>query len=228
MLSKGAQSYLTFRINTPTDKLKVEDVLIVKEYPNVFPDELITLPPKREIEFKIDLLPRTAPISKTPYWMVSAELKELKLQLQDLLERGFIRESVSPWGAPVLFVKKKYGSLKLCTDYRDLNNVTYKSKYPLLYIDELFDQLQRAVVFSKLDLQQGYYQLRIKIEVVPKTVFYSRYGHFEFTIMPFGLTNTLAAFMNLLHRVFKLYLDRFVVMFIDDILVYSKTREEHE
>nr|XP_027121946.1 uncharacterized protein LOC113738868 [Coffea arabica] len=169
-----------------------------------------------------------SPISKTPYRMAPAELKELKLQLQDLLERGFIRESGSPWGAPVLFVKKKDGTLRLCIDYRGLNNMTIKNKYPLPHIDELFDQLQGAVVFSKLDLRQGYYQLLIKQEDVPKTAFNSRYGHFEFAVMPFGLTNAPAAFMDLMHRVFKPYLDRFVVVFIDDILVYSKTREEHE
>ena len=132
--------------------MRVEDVLVVNEYPDVFPDELVTLPPEREIEFKIDLLPGTSPISVTPYRMALAELKELKLQLQDLLERGFIRESGSPWGAPVLFVKKKDGSLSLCIDYRGLNNVTIKNKYPLPHINELFDQLQGAVVFSKLDL----------------------------------------------------------------------------
>ncbi|XP_071906063.1 uncharacterized protein [Coffea arabica] len=124
--------------------------------------------------------------------------------------------------------KKKDGTLRLCIDYRGLNNMTIKNKYPLPHIDELFDQLQGAVVFSKLDLRQGYYQLLIKQEDVPKTAFNSRYGHFEFAVMPFGLTNAPAAFMDLMHRVFKPYLDRFVVVFIDDILVYSKTREEHE
>ncbi|XP_071912339.1 uncharacterized protein [Coffea arabica] len=128
---------------------------VISEYPNVFPEELESLPPEREIEFKVDLVPGTTPISKTPYRMAPAELKELKVQLQDLLERGFIHESESPWGAPVLFVKKKDGSLRLCIDYRGLNAVTVKNKYPLPHIDELFDQLQGAVVFSKLDLRQG-------------------------------------------------------------------------
>ncbi|XP_027178078.1 uncharacterized protein LOC113777243 [Coffea eugenioides] len=228
LLSRGAQGFLTFLINTPADKLKIEDIPLVSEYPDVFPDELVNLPPEREIEFEVNLCPGASPISKTPYRMAPAELKELKLQLQDLLERGFIHESGSPWGAPVLFVKKKDGTLRLCIDYRGLNNVTIKNKYPLPHIDELFDQLQGAEVFSKLDLRQGYYQLLIRKEDVPKTAFNSRYGHYEFAVMPFGLTNAPAAFMDLMHRIFKPYLDRFVVVFIDDILVYSKTREEHE
>ncbi|XP_027067870.1 uncharacterized protein [Coffea arabica] len=182
-----------------------EDVPVVSEYPDVFPDELVNLPPEREIEFEVNLCPGASPISKTPYQMAPAELKELKLQLQDLLERGFIHESGSPWGAPVLFVKKKEGTLRLCIDYRGLNNVTIKNKYPLPHIDELFDQLQGAVVFSKLDLRQGYYQLLIKKEDVPKTAFNSRYGHYEFAVMPFGLTNAPAAFMDLMHRIFKPY-----------------------
>ncbi|XP_071925131.1 transposon Tf2-1 polyprotein [Coffea arabica] len=227
MLSKGAQDFLAFMINAPSDQVKLEDVPVVREFSDVFPEELKTLPPDREVEFKIDLVPGTAPISKTPYRMAPAELKELKIQLQDLLEKGFVKESDSPWGAPVLFVKKKDGSLRLCIDYRGLNEVTIKNKYPLPLIDSLFDQLQGSVVFSKLDLRQGYYQLKIKKEDIPKTAFSSRYGHFEFAVMPFGLTNAPAAFMDLMQRVFKKYLDQFVVVFIDDILIYSKTREEH-
>ncbi|XP_071912345.1 uncharacterized protein [Coffea arabica] len=180
LLSKGAQGYLAFLINTPRDKVKLEDVLVVNEFPDVFPDELKSMPLERKIEFKIDLVPETAPIAKIPYRMAHAEFKELKLQLQDLLERGFIRESESPWGAPVLFVKKNDGSLRLCIDYHGLNDVTVKNKYPLPHIDELFDQLQGAVIFSKLDLMQGYYQLRIRQEDIPKTAFNFRYGHFEF------------------------------------------------
>ncbi|XP_071906161.1 uncharacterized protein [Coffea arabica] len=228
LLSRGARGYLAFLINTPGEKTKLEDMPVISEFPDVFPEELKSLPPEREVEFKVDLVPRTTPISKTPYRMAPAELKELKVQLQNLLERGFIHESESSWGAPVLFVKKKDGSLRLCIDYRGLNAVTIKNKYPLPHIDELFDQLQGAVVFSKLDLRQGYYQLRVKKEDVPKMAFNTRYGHFEFAVMPFGLTNAPAAFMDLMHRVFKPYLDRFVVVFIDDILVYSRSREEHE
>ncbi|XP_071905996.1 uncharacterized protein [Coffea arabica] len=227
MLSKGAQGFIAFLINTPSDQVRLEDVLVVREFSDVFPEELTTLPPEREVEFKIDLVPGTAPISKTPYRMAPAELKELKIQLQDLLEKGFVKESDSPWGAPVLFVKKKDGSLRLCIDYRGLNEVTIKNKYPLPLIDSLFDQLQGSVVFSKLDLRQGYYQLKIKKEDIPKTAFSTRYGHFEFAVMPFGLTNAPAAFMDLMQRIFKKYLDQFVVVFIDDILIYSKTQEEH-
>ncbi|KAL0556624.1 hypothetical protein IC582_005138 [Cucumis melo] len=160
--------------------------------------------------------------------MAPAELKELKVQLQELLDKGFIRPSVSPWGAPVLFVKKKDGSMRLCIDYRELNKVTVKIRYPLPRIDDLFDQLQGATVFSKIDLRSGYHQLRIKDEDVPKTAFRSRYGHYEFIVMSFGLTNAPTVFMDLMNRVFREFLDTFVIVFIDDILIYSKTEAEHE
>nr|XP_027078768.1 uncharacterized protein LOC113702032 [Coffea arabica] len=228
LLSKGARGYLAVLINTPQEQLKVENVPVVCEFPDLFPEELTSLPPERDIEFKIDLHPGAEPISKTPYRMAPAELKELKTQLQELLDRKFIQESESPWGAPVLFIKKKDGGLRMCIDYRGLNKLTIKNKYPLPLIDELFDQLRDAVVYSKLDLRQGYYQLRIRKEDIPKIVFNARYGHFEFAVMPFGLTNAPAAFMDLMHRVFKPYLDQFMVVFIDDIFVYSKTREDHE
>ncbi|KAL0553926.1 hypothetical protein IC582_007830 [Cucumis melo] len=160
--------------------------------------------------------------------MAPAELKELKVQLQELLDKGFIRPSVSPWGAPVLFVKKKDGSMRLCIDYRELNKVTVKNRYPLPRIDDLFDQLQGATVFSKIDLRSGYHQLRIRDGDIPKTAFRSRYGHYEFVVMSFGLTNAPAVFMDLMNRVFKDFLDSFVIVFIDDILIYSKTEAEHE
>ena len=128
--------------------------------------------------------------------MAPAELQELKSQLQELLRQGFIRPNTSPWGAPVLFVKKKDGTLRMCIDYRGLNQVTLNNKYPLSHIEELFDQFQGSRVFSKLDLRQGYYQLMIKIEDIPKTAFNTRYGHYEFMVMPFGLTNDPAAFMD--------------------------------
>nr|GFC19863.1 DNA/RNA polymerases superfamily protein [Tanacetum cinerariifolium] len=160
--------------------------------------------------------------------MAPVELKELKDQLQELLERGFIRPSVSPWGAPGLFVKKKDGSMRLCIDYRELNRITVRNRYPLPQIDDLFDQLQGAKFFSKIDLRSGYHQLSVKERDVSKTAFRTRYGHYEFLVMPFGLTNALVVFMDLTNRVFHKYLDKFVIVFIDDILVYSKTREEHE
>ncbi|XP_048448087.1 uncharacterized protein LOC103926898 [Pyrus x bretschneideri] len=165
--------------------------------------------------------------SLTPYRMAPAELRELKVQLQELVDKGFIQPSTSPWGAPVLFVRKKDGTLRLCIDYRQLNRVTIKNRYPLPRIDDLFDQLRGACVFSKIDLRSGYYQLKINRNDVPKTAFRTRYGHYEFLVMPFGLTNAPAAFMDLMNRVFQPYLDRFVIVFIDDILVYSKSKAEH-
>ncbi|KAL5553429.1 hypothetical protein UlMin_040830 [Ulmus minor] len=160
--------------------------------------------------------------------MAPVELKELQVQLQELLDKGFVRSSYSPWGAPVLFVKKKDGSMRMCIDYRELNKVTVKNKYPLPRIDDLFDQLKGAVVFSKVDLRSGYHQLKIKEDDVPKFAFRTRYGHYEFLVMPFGLTNAPAAFMDLMNRIFREYLDKFVIVFIDDILIYSKSQKEHE
>ncbi|KAF5790284.1 putative nucleotidyltransferase, Ribonuclease H [Helianthus annuus] len=160
--------------------------------------------------------------------MAPLELKELKEQLQELLELGFIRPSVSPWGAPVLFMKKKDGSMRLCIDYRELNKITIRNRYPLPRIDDLFDQLQGAKCFSKIDLRSGYHQLKIKDSDIPKSAFRTRYGHYEFLVMPFGLTNAPAVFMDLMNRVFHEFLDKFVIVFIDDILVYSKSKEEHE
>jgi len=160
--------------------------------------------------------------------MAPAELKELSVQLQDLLGKGFIRPSVSPWGAPVLFVKKKDGTMRMCIDYRQLNKVTVKNRYPLPRIDDLFDQLQGASVFSKIDLRSGYHQLRIRAADIPKTEFRTRYGHYDFLLMSLGLSNPTAAFLNLMTRVFRPYLDSFVIVFIDDILIYSWSRGDHE
>ncbi|KAL5570682.1 hypothetical protein UlMin_020279 [Ulmus minor] len=229
LLTSGCMGYLATIVDKSVEaKGNVEDVPIVRDFVDVFPEELPGLPPDREIQFEIELLPGTAPISKAPYRMAPAELKELQAQLQDLLDKRFIRPSHSPWGAPVLFVKKKDGTLRMCIDYRELNKVTVKNRYPLPRIDDLFDQLKGATIFSKIDLRSGYHQLKIKEEDVPKSAFRTRYGHYEFLVMPFGLTNAPAAFMDLMNRVFKDFLDKFVIVFIDDILIYSKTKEEHE
>ncbi|TMW85842.1 hypothetical protein EJD97_022394 [Solanum chilense] len=159
--------------------------------------------------------------------MAPAELKELKEQLKHLLDKGFIRPSISPWGAPVLFVRKKDGSLRMCIDYRQLNKVTIKNKYPIPRIDDLFDQLQGSSHFSKIDLSSGYHHLRVRDSDIPKIVFKTRYGHYEFLVMSFGLTNAHEAFIDLMNRVFKQYLDLFFIVFIDDIVIYSRSEEEH-
>ena len=228
MVRKGCEAYLAYVIDTVKARPSVSDIPTVSDFPDVFPEELPGLPPHREIEFAIDVVPGATPASITPYRMAPLELKELELQLQELLEKGFIRPSVSPWGAPVLFVKKKDGTLRLCIDYRQLNKLTVKNKYPLPRIDDLFDQLKGASIFFKVDLRSGYHQLRIKDADVHKTAFRTRYEHYEFLVMPFGLTNAPAAFMDLMNRVFRPYVDRFVVVFIDDILVYSKDQESYD
>jgi hypothetical protein len=155
------------------------------------------------------------------------ELKELKEQLDELESKGFIQESISPWGSPVIFVDKRDGGRRMCGDFRNLNNVTIKNKYPLPRMQDLFDQVHGAGVFSKIDLRPGYHQIKIKPEDVPKTAFVSRYGHHEYLVVPFGLTNAPAIFMNLMNKIFMPYLDKFVIVFIDDILIYSKDKKDH-
>ena len=201
---------------------------VVCEYVNVFPDELPGLPPHRDVDFGIELHPGIPPISMTPHRMAPVVLQELRVQLQELLDKGFIRPSTSPWGAPVLFAKKKDKTLRPCIDYRQLNRVTIKNRYPLPRIDDLFDQLRGARVYFKIYLLTGYHQLRVRETYIPKTAFRTRYGHFEFMVMTFGLMNAPAAFMNLMHRVIQPYLDQFVVVYVDDILIYSKSEWEHE
>ncbi|MCH82779.1 RNA-directed DNA polymerase (Reverse transcriptase), partial [Trifolium medium] len=205
----------------------ISSIPIVQEFQDVFPEDITSLPPEREIEFSIDLVPGAEPISTAPYRMSPLELKELKAQLEELLQKHFIRPSVSPWGAPVLLVKKKDGGMRLCIDYRRLNKVTIKNKYPLPRIDDLLDQLRGATIFSKIDLRSGYHQIRIKNSDIPKTAFRTRYGHYEFLVMPFGVTNAPAVFMDYMNRIFQPYLDKFVVIFIDDILIYSQNPQEH-
>ncbi|XP_060972248.1 uncharacterized protein LOC133038182 [Cannabis sativa] len=229
LMKAGCLAFLVSIVDRAIERqLNVENVHIVCEFPEVFPEDLLGLPPDREVEFVIELTPVTNPISKVPYRMAPNELKELKIQIQELLDKGFIRPSYSPWGAPILFIKKKDGSMRMCVDYRELNKVTIRNKYPLPRIDDLFDQLQGSAVFSKIDLRSGYHQLKVRKEDIPKTALRTRYGHYEFLVMSFGLTNAPTAFMDMMNRVFKEYLDKFVVVFIDDILIYSKTMEEHE
>nr|GFA03416.1 reverse transcriptase [Tanacetum cinerariifolium] len=218
--NEGARARAYVEVENPQHNLNVVT--------DVFPDELPGIPPVREVKFSIELILGSEPISKAPYRMAPIELKELKDQLQELLERGFIHPSVSPWGATVLFVKKKDGSMRLCIDYRELNKITIRNRYPLPRIDDLFDQLQGAMHFSKIDLRSGYHQLRVKEHDVSKTAFCTRYGHYEFLVMPFGLTNALAVFMDLMNRIFHEFLIKFVIVFIDDIIVFSKSKEEHE
>ncbi|GJS58875.1 putative reverse transcriptase domain-containing protein, partial [Tanacetum coccineum] len=183
-----------------SDEKRLEDIPVVKEFSDVFLEDLPGHHPVRQ---------------------------ELSNQLQELADQGFIRPSTSPWGTPVLFVKKKDGSFRMCIDYRELNKHTIKNHYPLPKIDELFDQLQGSSVYSKIDLRSGYHQLRVRDEDIPKTAFRTRYGHYEFQVMAFGLTNAPAVFMDLMNRVCKPYLDKFIIVFIDDILIYPRNKEEH-
>jgi hypothetical protein len=204
------------------------EVPVVNDFPDVFPEELSGMPHDRDIEFVIELKPGTVPIYKTPFRMTTPELVELKEHIRDLLEKGFIRPISSPWGAPVVFVPEKDGTQRLCVYCRALNEVTVKNKYPLPRIDDLFDQLQGACVFSKFDLRSGYHQLKVRECDILKIAFVSRYGLYEFMVMSFGLINAPAYFMYMMNKVFMEYLDKFIVVFIDDILVYSRNEGEHE
>ncbi|GJU10920.1 putative reverse transcriptase domain-containing protein [Tanacetum coccineum] len=226
-VERGCHLFLAHVTENKSKEKQMKDVPVIHDFPEVFPEELPGLPPPRQVEFRIDLLPGAVLVTRAPYRLAPFEIKELSVQLQELLEKGFIRPSSSLWGAPVLFVKKKDGSFRMCIDYRELNKLTMKNRYPLLRIDDLFDQLQGSSVYSKIDLRSGYHQLRIKEEDIPITAFRTRYGHFEFQVMPIGLTNAPAVFMDLMNRVCKPYPDKFTIVFIDDILVYSKDEEEH-
>lgn len=211
------------------DQFAVVRRRVLGPYKDVFPDELpVGLPPSREVDHRIELVPGAVPTSRPTFRLSERELVELKKQLEELTKSGFIQPSKSPFGAPILFVKKKDGTMRMCVDYRALNNVTIKNSYPLPRVDELFDRLQGAKYFSKIDLRSGYHQIRIDPADVPKTAFRTRYGHFEFLVLPFGLTNAPGTFMHLMHETFREYLDDFVLVFLDDILIYSKTLEEHE
>ena len=227
-IRKGYEAFLALILESKRGQVDVEKIPVVREFPDIFPEELPGIPMEREVDLSIEIVPGTALVSRAPYRTALAELKELKVQLQKLLDKGFVRPSVSPWGAPVLFVKKKDDTLRMCIDYRQINKVTVKNKYPLSRIEDLFYQLKGAGIFSKIDLRSGYYQLRVTEVDVPKTAFRTRYGHYEFLVIPFGLTNAPTTFMDLMNRVFRPYVDQFVVVFIDDILVYSKDAQEHE
>jgi hypothetical protein len=221
---KGSYHQVTARIEEikPSEAIKV-----VSEFLDVFLEELPSMPPERKVEFAIELIPGTAPISKRAYRVSGPELVELKKQIDELSEKGYIRPSTSPWAAPVLFVEKKDGTKRMCFDYRSLNEATIKNKYPLPRIEDLFDQLRGASVFLKIDLRSGYHQLRVRPSDIPKTTFITKYGLYEFTVMSFGLTNAPAYFIYLMNRVFMDYLDKFVVVFIDDILIYYQNEQEH-
>ncbi|GJS03810.1 putative reverse transcriptase domain-containing protein [Tanacetum coccineum] len=190
-------------VEDKSGKKRLEDVPIVRDFPEVFPEDLPGLPPTRQVEFQIDLVPGAAPVARAPYRLAPSEMKELSEQLKELSDKGFIRPSSSPWGAPVLFVKKKDGSFRMCINYRELNKLTVKNRYPLPRIDDLFDQLQGSSIYSKIDLRSGYHQLRVREEDIPKTAFRTCYGHYEFQVMPFGLTNAPVVFMDLMNRLLK-------------------------
>jgi hypothetical protein len=180
------------------------NILVVRDFLDVFPEELPGMPPYREVEFVIDPLPGTAPTFKRPCRMSIEELKGLKKQLTELQESGYIRPSSHLGGEPVLFVQKKDGSQRMCVYYRTLNDVTVKNKYPLPRIEDLFDQMRGARVFSKIDLRSGYHQMKIRPSDIPKTNFSTQYGLYEFTVMSFGLTNAPAYFMDLKNKVFMI------------------------
>ncbi|GJZ78680.1 putative reverse transcriptase domain-containing protein, partial [Tanacetum coccineum] len=210
-LRKGCHVFLAHvtakKAEDKSEEKRLEDVPIVRDFLEVFPEDLPGIPPIQKVEFQIDLIPGVAP---------------------EISDKGFIRPSSSPLGALVLFIKKKDGSFRMCIDYQELNKLTVKNHYPLPKIDDLFDQLQGSSVYSKIDLRSGYHQLRVREEDIPKTAFKTRYGHYEFQVMPFDLTNTAAVFMDLMNRVCKPYLEKFVIVFIKDILIYSKSKQEHE
>ncbi|GJX70436.1 putative reverse transcriptase domain-containing protein [Tanacetum coccineum] len=206
-MEKGCQLFLaqvTMKENKDKSKEKrLEDVPTVRGYSEVFPEDLPGLPLIRKVEFQIDLVPGAALVARAPYRLAPSKMEELSTQLQELSDKGFIKPSSSPWGAPILLVKKKDDSFRMYIDYRELNKLT-------------------------IDLRYGYHQLRVRDEDIPKTEFRTRYGHYEFQVMPFGLSNASAVFMDLMNRVCKPYLDKSLIMFIDEILIYSKTKEEHD
>ena len=202
--------------------------MVVQEFMDIFIENISGLPPKWDIDFTIELMHGVAPISRAPYRMSLPKLTKLKMKLHELLDKGYIHPNVSPWGAPILFVKNKYGTMQMCMDYRQLNKQNLKNKYPFPRIDDLFDKIKDTTVFSKIDLWSGYCQIWLKDEDIDKANFCTRYGHYEFVVLPFGLTNAPKTSMSLMHGIFHPFLDKFVLIFIDNIPIYSKTMEEHK
>jgi len=234
-VQKGAEMYCVLLKGVEEDQLEgqlpeatAQFASVVKEYADVFKAPPAGLPPQRGVVHEIPLVPGSVPPIRPIYPMSQPELVELKRQLEELIAKGYVVPSVSPYGSPVLFVKKKSGELRLCVDYRGLNKISVKNSYPLPLIDELLDRLHGVEYLSSIDLNSAYYQIRIADEDVPKTAFRCRYGSYEFKVMPFGLSNAPATFMRLMHDVFRDYEDVFIIIFLDDILVYSKTAEDHE
>ncbi|KAJ9519727.1 hypothetical protein QJQ45_013405 [Haematococcus lacustris] len=213
----------------PAENHQVMDCTpVLKEFTSVFPEDLPSgLPPARAVDHRIDLEPNKRPPVRSTYAMSTLELAELKQQITEMQEKGFIRPSTSPYGSGVLFVRKKDGTFRMCIDYRPLNRITIKNRYPLPRIDNLLDRLHGASVFSKIDLRQGYHQIRIAPEDIPKTAFRTRYGHYEFTVMPFGLCNAPATFQRLMNDIFRQELDDCVIVYLDDILIFSRSHADH-
>ncbi|MCO5598204.1 hypothetical protein L7F22_052296 [Adiantum nelumboides] len=230
-LLKGLRSHqqiYVVKLNKVNPEINTSKPTWLEEYADIFPEDLTDLSPTREIHHEIEILPGSEPVSKRPYEMPLPEAIELKEQLCQLIEQGFIRPNKSSWGAPFLFQKKKDGTLRLCIDYRGLNQVTVKNNYPLPRIDKLLDRLHSSKVFTKIDLRSGYYRKWIKEDDIPKTAFNTQYGHFEFIVMSFGLSNVPATFNRLMQDIFRPYLDDFILVFFYDILVYSKNETDHE
>ncbi|KAJ9528300.1 hypothetical protein QJQ45_014284, partial [Haematococcus lacustris] len=216
-------------IDSATDRRQIMDcTAITQKFADVFPADLPAgLPPQRAVDHRIEVEPGKRPPTRSTYNMSTSELAELKAQISEMQEKGFIRPSTSPYAAGVLFVRKKDGTFRMCVDYRPLNRITIKNKYPLPRVENMLDRLHGATVFSKIDLRQGYHQIRIAPEDIPKTAFSTRYGHFEFTVLPFGLCNAPATFQRLMNDIFRQELDDHVIVYLDDILIFSRTHEEH-
>jgi RNase H-like domain found in reverse transcriptase/Reverse transcriptase (RNA-dependent DNA polymerase) len=217
-------------LSTKNDKEKLNNEwrALIEKYDDVFPEEHTGMPPRRNVELKIELKEGEEPVSKLVYRFSPAEQNELKSQIELLLEKGLIRPSASPWGAPALFAPKKDGGLRMCLDYRALNKLSVKDKCPIPRVDELFDRLHGAMHVSNIDLRSGYYQIRFREGDVPKTCIRTRYGSFEFLVMPFGLTNAPSTVQALMNVVFRDYVDKFILVYLEDVLIFSRSEEEHK